>query len=216
MNGIAALHVGQRTSSMSDLVRPIPAFVYFITKPLEGIGGITDAGNEVTLFHYEAAILQQVGAPLATQSEKSRQDFLLAQERQFLANTCGTQVQATKLVEPSGLANCHGWVFTDGAFGVPDPAVPQILRDNGYVVIDEPRPGDLAVFSADGEICHSAMVRKTAGGELLLESKWGPFGVYLHSLTAQPFRGSVTFYRSARNCHRLEVTEAREQVSASV
>jgi hypothetical protein len=199
---------------MSELVRPPPAFVYFITKPQEGICGVTDGGNEIPLFHYEAAILQQAGAPPATQSEKSRKDFLLAQERKFLANTCGTQVQVTKLAQPSGLANCHGWVFTGGTFGVPDAAVPLILRDNGYVVIDEPRIGDLAVFSADGAICHSAIVRETANAELLLESKWGPFSVFLHSLTAQPYCGSSTFYRSARNGHRLEVTAARQQVIA--
>jgi hypothetical protein len=214
-NGIAASHEGHRTSSMSELVGPAPAFVYFIIKPQEGICGLTDAGNEIPLFRYEAAILQQLGAPLATQSEKYRQDLLLDQEQQFLTNTCGTQVQATKLAQPSALANCHGWIFTDGTFGVVDTEVPRILRDNGYVVVNEPRVGDLAMFSLDGEICHAAIVRKTAGAELLLESKWGPFSVYQHSLTAQPYRGPATFYRSVRNGHRVEIARARQNASAS-
>jgi hypothetical protein len=38
---------------------------------------------------------------------------------------------------------------------------------------------------------------------ILIESKWGPFGVYLHTVDMQPFRGSCKFFRSSRADHLL-------------
>jgi len=38
---------------------------------------------------------------------------------------------------------------------------------------------------------------------ILVESKWGPFGVYLHGVEQQPFPGQCRFFRSTRSGHLL-------------
>jgi hypothetical protein len=202
--GSPALHVGQRISSMTDSVTP-PGFVYFVVKPIVEIQGLTDLGTSVPLFHYEAVILQQFGTPLRESTPKAKRDFFLGQERVFLANACKDFAVPTRLTEPCALANCHGWVFGGGKFGIGDALVPLVLRENGYNSVEEPNDGDVAVFSGDGEVNHSGIVRKSGRGEMQVESKWGPFGVYLHSLDDHPFRGQAAFYRSTRSGHQLEM-----------
>jgi len=103
--------------------------------------------------------------------------------------------------KPDPSSNCHGWVFAEGRYWVNQIEV--ILADNGYLPVSAPAIGDLAIYRGiRGDIVHSGLVRTTAGG-ILVESKWGPMGRYLHGPDDQPFGGLCAFYRSARRGHLL-------------
>jgi hypothetical protein len=95
-------------------------------------------------------------------------------------------------------------VFTGGKYGIRDPEVAQILVDNGYVEVAMPREGDLAIYISETKITHSGIVRIVdQRSPILVESKWGPFGVYLHRVERQPLQGQCRFYRSPRSGHQL-------------
>lgn len=108
---------------------------------------------------------------------------------------------------PSLRTNCHGWVFTLGEFVVLPEYVLPILDDNGYGLVDDPRPGDLIVYrtSRDGVVTHTGVVKMVEYGRILIESKWGRHGCYLHepkhSIYADWSRHY--YYRSARPGHLL-------------
>jgi hypothetical protein len=208
MKGMGVLQLGHLTSSMPNPVLPQPAYTFFVTKPLEGAHGITDTGRRVSLFHYEAVMIHPPGTPLPPQTEKMRQDFLRDQEQKFLENHPWRRGPLQKLLEPNGIANCHGWVFAGGRYGILDELVPLILQDNGYAVVEEPREGDLAVFMVEGCVQHSGIVRTNGTGKVVVESKFGPFGVFLHAPDVHLYHGASTFYRSRRGNDRIEIRAA--------
>jgi hypothetical protein len=106
---------------------------------------------------------------------------------------------------PDPASNCHGWVFTGGRYWVRDSAVDQILADNGYHEVTEPRAGDLIVYrGASGEVAHTGVVR-VAGDLVLVEGKWGSMGCYLHAPDQYPYGYSWSFYRSPRRGHLLRL-----------
>jgi hypothetical protein len=193
-------------------------FTVFTTAAMPGIESVTDAGRSIPLFRFEAVAILRAGEQLAFHSDQARRDFLDGMEQTFLANTNQNPATLVKLVAPSLLSNCHGWLFTGGGFGILDPLVPTILEDNGYSVAEEARDGDLAVFRRGGEVKHSGLVRQDASGTILIESKWGPFGVYLHGPRSHPFAWDCTYYRSRRSGHLLRSIpqlEARLVAAAS-
>ena len=101
-------------------------------------------------------------------------------------------------------SNCHGWVFTAGRFILLNEDVQLILEENGYREQPEPRPGDLVVYRQNGIIVHTAIVRYvTEGQPVLVESKWGELGVFLHAVHRSVYGLSYTFYRSERRGHLL-------------
>ena len=133
-------------------------------------------------------------------------------EQMFLASTMGRARPMTRVVEPRTECNCHGWIFASGQFGVYGSQVSAILEDNGYGVVQDPRDGDIAIYWQRGMPVHSGMVRisRSSPGRLI-ESKWGPFGVYLHQQEAHPFAGDCSYYRSARRAcerDRMRLTSA--------
>jgi len=103
--------------------------------------------------------------------------------------------------------NCHGWIFTGGKFWVRGSWVETILADNGYRETKKPMIGDLCVYrDGQGEVSHTAIVRGLgADGLVLLESKWGKLGRYIHNATEDhAYRGHTpTFYRTKRGTHVL-------------
>lgn len=102
--------------------------------------------------------------------------------------------------------NCHGWVFAGGKFWVRGASVPKILEDNGYKAVSRPRPGDVAIFvDKKGEVMHTALVRgRGASGAILLESKWGKLGRYIHTADRHLYSGhTITYYHTARGSHLL-------------
>src|SRR5262249_26831322 len=101
--------------------------------------------------------------------------------------------------------NCHGWVFTGGRCWVRGGAVESILADNAYQVTTQPKEGDLAVFrSSAGEVTHTGLVRGNAAGSVLIESKWGQMGRYVHTARDHPYRtDGLTYYHTPRGTHLL-------------
>lgn len=101
--------------------------------------------------------------------------------------------------------NCHGWVFTGGRYWVGPDGVELILADNGYQAVSQPRPGDLIVYRDGGCVTHTGVVRTGGNGEpVLIESKWGWMGRFLHPPDASAYGQSFTYYRSARRGHVLD------------
>jgi hypothetical protein len=151
--------------------------------PVNDVYAMTDAGRVITLFRYEMT------AP-AIETEAC----ILAEKR--------FQNEVIRLADPSPECNCHGWVFTGGKYGVRHFDIPLILTDNGYTQVQEPQPGDVAIYVSGTQATHSGIVRYVNDdGRILIESKWGPFGVFLHPIERQPFSGACRFYRSERIGH---------------
>jgi hypothetical protein len=103
--------------------------------------------------------------------------------------------------------NCHGFVFTGGRYWVGGGQVDMILADNGYRPAAAAQTGDLAIYRDDlGTVLHSGIVCGLASdGVILVESKWGQSGRFIHRHDRHPFptTAECIFYRSARQGHLL-------------
>ena len=116
------------------------------------------------------------------------------------------QGQVIRLYDANPVCNCHGWVFTGGEFALRDFDVPTILTEHGYFEVQELQPNDLAVYFDGSHVTHTGLVRLVdASGLIVIESKWGPFGVYLHPPYGQPFAGTCKYFRSHRSDHTLAI-----------
>jgi hypothetical protein len=124
---------------------------------------------------------------------------LLAREA-ALVKDLGLAQKMIRTAPPDALSNCHGWVFTGGRFCVPGSEVDLILQENGYVKVTEPRPDDVAVYRDEqGTVLHTGVVRSApADGTVLIESKWGWLGRYVHKPQDQVYGTNVGYYRSPR------------------
>jgi hypothetical protein len=73
--------------------------------------------------------------------------------------------------------------------------------------VEEPKEGDLIVYYEDANltsILHSGVVRATGrDGFVLIESKWGVAGRFLHAPEAQPYSQHFAYVRSSREGHLL-------------
>ena len=83
--------------------------------------------------------------------------------------------------------------------------VERIRQENGYRVVKEAAVGDLAVYRDDrGVVRHTAVVWGVAEGRVLLESKWGQAGRFVHTPELHPYSDDrCTYYRTGRGTHRL-------------
>lgn len=101
--------------------------------------------------------------------------------------------------------NCHGWIFAAGRYLIVNQDVPRIILDNGYQRVSDPKPGDIILYRDDAGHCiHSGLVRLVDSGALVLvESKWGGCGRYIHPPEIQPYGTRWDYCRSSRNGHLL-------------
>ncbi|MFO0925984.1 MAG: hypothetical protein U0736_02970 [Gemmataceae bacterium] len=156
------------------------------------VAALTDAGREVPLYR---------GSGDRTALARVEDEYIHSRrlERQLIQ---------TGAEDPS--YNCHGWVFTAGRFLLRGRDVETILKDNGYAPITDPRAGDLVVYRDEaGAITHTAVVVTTASGLVLLESKWGAGGRFLHTATMHAYDvDGCVYYRSPRRGHLLAITPA--------
>lgn len=163
-----------------EAVRPSPAF--------------TDAGRPL---------------PLYRPAEEADPEALRSADA-YAIEAWGLGEHAIRTGPPSQDCNCHGWVFADGRYWVRGEDVPHILRDNGYRVVADPRPGDLIIYGEGGEgqaVSHSGIVRAAGpGGPVLVESKFGKAGRFIHAPDAVRYGASYTYYRSGREGHRLRLS----------
>jgi hypothetical protein len=105
------------------------------------------------------------------------------------------------------LSNCHGWVFSGGAFSVAGSSVDAIPEENGYREVRDPRPMDLVIYrDDDGVPVHTGIVKATGANRfVLVESKWGQLDVYWHEPADQGYADHWEYWRSERPGHRLEL-----------
>ncbi len=150
---------------------------------------LTDLGRKIELFHYEEL-----------KTLESIENSVLEAERYAH--------EVIRIEGPNSTSNCHGWVFTGGSFGVLSEQVDTILAENGYEPVAQPEAGDLVIYRDDsGHVMHTGVLRFVGDdGVLLVESKWGPLGVFLHAPETQPYGQQFGFWRSPRLGHRLHLT----------
>jgi hypothetical protein len=179
--------------STEDLVRSLWQVVDDSDlQPAAAVQATTDRGRSITLYH---------ARPAKVPPSKE----LFAMERRFL-DTPALAYQVARSSPADLTYNCHGWTFIGGQYWVRGRDVPLILEDNGYQPVSEPRVGDLVVYRDSlGNISHTGVVRGFAAEDMiLLESKWGWSGRFIHSPKAQLYGSSWTFYRTERpNLHRI-------------
>ena len=146
----------------------------------------TDLGTPIPLFTYNAPARQSVG------------DDHVLRSLELTKRVIQTEL-------PNDRCNCHGWTFADGQYVIRGQDVDCILAENNYVPVTDPRVGDLIIYRGeDGHVLHSGIVRAVgADGFVLVESKWGFLGRYLHEPDVQCYSPYYTYYRSERPGHRL-------------
>lgn len=101
---------------------------------------------------------------------------------------------------------CHGWTFCGGRYLISGPTVERILQENGYQRVEKPQAGDLVIYreGQEGLIVHSGLVKAVGeDGYVLVESKWGTHGRYLHEPSWQPYSQTFSYYHSERKRHLL-------------
>jgi hypothetical protein len=155
---------------------------------IEGLVALTDRGQPLPLIAYDEE-------PTLVETELA----YLGDER--------FRSQVIRLAAPTPVCNCHGWVYAGGRFAIQSRYIPELLDDNGYVEVLEPRADDLVIYrGTSGSVEHTGLVRMVgADGLILVESKWGPLGVYLHPVGAQPYGTGHKFYRSSRAGHLVTI-----------
>src|SRR6476661_5156581 len=117
----------------------------FAVKQVPHIKALTDLGREIPLFRFESlAVAASQAVQLVTESDERK--MLESGEQIFLKNTKQDAGKLVRLVEPRIECNCHGWIFAGGQFGIYGLHVPMILEDNGYVLVNDPQEGDVAIY----------------------------------------------------------------------
>ena len=150
----------------------------------------TDRGQKIPLYYPSAQTLAKLDP-----ATKSRPDRLL-----------GFRDWTIELAPPDPQTNCHGWLFASGKGLIDNPYVDQILADNGYHDVATPAPGDIIVYRSarDNSIVHTGLIKAaTDDGIVLVESKWGYYGRFLHQPQHQAYSQKYQFLRSSRNGHQL-------------
>ena len=151
---------------------------------------VTDAGQRLVLHQWKVA------------DEEFREYSARAATR--LSGMSEATIQRTAA---DRRANCHGWVFTGGRYLLTGTEVEQILQDNGYAVADNPQADDVVIYRDDaGQIMHTGLVRGILDdGTVMVESKFGVDGRYLHQPKDQPFGQNFAYYRSSRSGHCVTI-----------
>ena len=152
------------------------------------IRAVTDKGRPIRLGKATAGPEYQANVP--------------AEDARVTTAYTGRVIQTAP---PDAASNCHGWTFTGGSHWVRCEDVDMILEDNDYEVVSTPEPDDIIIYRDEaGTAIHSGVVRcVTKDGLVLIESKWGPLGRYLHTPEGQCYGSSYTYYRTTRLTHLL-------------
>jgi hypothetical protein len=95
---------------------------------------------------------------------------------------------------PDDRTVCHDWTFGGSRYSDGCP-VATLLAD--YTPVSAPRPGDIVVYWSDaGDPAHSGIVRAVGSeGLVVIESKWGHLGRYLHLTAISHFPSRFTYHR---------------------
>jgi hypothetical protein len=188
----------------SDGQPKAPLGVY-LGQDVPSVEAVTDGGRPIPLFVYQASYIVRHEQEFNVRDPAQFRWAYCASETEFLKNTNQDVSKLRRVADPFLASNCHGWVFAGGRFAISDEFVPEILSDHQYFSVTDPVEGDLAVYWAEGVVKHTGFVRRSPGGAVMVESKWGPFGVFQHPPEAYAFKGDCGFYRTARRQHGLQL-----------
>jgi hypothetical protein len=164
-------------------------------RPVKGLEFYTDRGRRVPA--YEPSPGELAGADLHDL------EALMLRRGEMGA-------RVIRVAGPDAMANCHGWTFTGGRCWIRTDEAEAILHDNGYRAVSAPRAGDVVAYrQEDGTLAHSGVVTAVLeNGTVLVESKWGWAGRYVHPVEAQQYAERWEFLHSDREGHWLCGTPA--------
>jgi len=99
---------------------------------------------------------------------------------------------------PSRKYNCHGLTFAARRTWIWKPSeITKILNDDEYEPVNlcDIMPGDIAVYTRNGDVEHSGVVIEGGYVPMIL-SKWGPAHEVLHRVNDCPYDAmQVSYYR---------------------
>lgn len=104
---------------------------------------------------------------------------------------------ATRLRSSTGKYNCHSYAWynqgTSNNRWISDPSA--YWTDGSYTYSSYPSMNYKAVYWAYGTAEHSAIVYQFSGGYVIMKSKWGSAGLYLHREDDSPYySNSISYY----------------------
>lgn len=229
----SAIHVNLGIRVISN---PKPQRVFLILLPL--VLAILSVGRTASRFHQVANVvpLEDWNLPLAPPGAfYTIEDFMVVTDKGSRLPVFGWNVSDEEFRTFSTMteknysekyqlirrevsleeSNCHGWVFTEGKYLLFGEQVEQILRENGYRVVEKPVVGDIIVYrNISGAVLHSGLVRSVFDdGAVLIESKWGIGARYLHQPLDQPYGDLFRYYHTDRGNHSVYVVARSDEES---
>ena len=154
---------------------------------------MTDEGTSIPLYRFAI-------------DDNRFEEYALSSEMRFkiFGNAMIHREDANKM------ANCHGWVFTDGRFLLKGIDVDRILCENHYELVADPRPSDIVIYRDEmGSILHTALVQGILrDGTVITESKWGIDQRFLHLPAKQPYSQHFEYYRTHRPNHLIRIRDS--------
>jgi hypothetical protein len=172
-------------------------------RPVEGLEFYTDRGRRIRAYE-------------PSPGELAGEDLHDLEAVMLRRGELGAKV--IRVAGPDPASNCHGWTFTGGRCWIRTAEAETILRDNGYRVVSAPRAGDVVAYRQDdGTLAHSGAVAAVLeDGTVLVESKWGWAGRYVHPVEAQQYAQRWEFLHSDREGHWLCGTPGSESGKRTV
>jgi hypothetical protein len=166
---------------------------------VDGLRATTDRGNDIPLYRL-------ANASAASISRGDERVIAAKAQRENLIRTA----------DPSAQSNCHGWVFAGGLCWLSNDSIEVILMENGYQQVEAPAGGDVVIYRDDtGKPIHSGLVRSVwSEGRILVESKWGPLGAFVHFVEQTVYTNQWTFHRTQRPSHLLRGLPQSSDTSA--
>lgn len=134
----------------------------------------------------------------------------VAEQRHYLQRGGALAGPMIVVAPPTGRYNCHGLTFGSRRTCIPrvgDPTeVDDLLRRDGYIPVNPPMPGDLAIYRRDvgqsgtGTIDHTGVVSYVDPviGSIRVRSKWGILEEFEHLVLDGPYRNSLVEYWGLR------------------
>ena len=162
---------------------------------------VTDAGHAVSSFDDGFALyVEQPPFPGAV-SIVHAGDVNIPTEELSIAMERVDSSKRKRIGNPTDRYNCHGYVFTNGEDWVRDDQVAQIIRDNGYVQTNPPRPGDLVAYFKGGVPVHTGVVAAVENGVVTkVRSKWARGSLFEHPPRDVPrsYGTDIRYYQTSR------------------
>ena len=177
----------QNSDELEDIAKLVEEEGKRDYQPAEGLSATTDLGSDVPLLRLT----------------NSKADVLARSDERIIRNF--NHAHLIRISGPSAQTNCHGWVFTGGLCWISTDGVELVLTENGYQQVETPVQGDLVVYRDDsGKVIHTGIVRAySSDGRILIESKWGTLGAFVHFVDQSIYHGYWTFHRADRKSHLL-------------